>query len=116
MCIRDRFQQDTFFFIGGSIYKNISDVVVFRVAVMPEVLMYHVPVSYTHLDVYKRQVHARVDRRIAVGTVVIFAGNQYPEKEDEGEKDWEYRTYDKDTLDVYKRQPREYCENSFLSL
>ena len=44
------------------------------------------------------QVHARVDRRIAVGTVVIFAGNQYPEKENDGEKDRKYRTYDKDTL------------------
>ena len=29
---------------------------------------------------------------------ISLAGNQYPEKEDEGEKDWEYRTYDKDTL------------------
>ena len=48
----------------------------------------HAPVSYTHL----------IDRRIAVGTVVIFAGNQYPEKEDDGKKDWKYRTYDKDTL------------------
>ena len=44
------------------------------------------------------QVHARVDSWITVGTVVIFAGNQYPEKEDDGEKDRKYRTYDKDTF------------------
>ena len=44
------------------------------------------------------QVHAGLDRRIAVWTVVIFAGNQYPEKEADGEKDWKYRTYDKDTF------------------
>ena len=37
-----QFQQDTFFFIGRSIYENISDVVVFCITVMPEVLMYHV--------------------------------------------------------------------------
>ena len=37
-----QFQQKNFFFIGRSVYENITDLVVFRVAVMPEVLMYHV--------------------------------------------------------------------------
>ena len=36
--------------------------------------------------------------RAASRPFVIFTGNQYPEKEDNGEKDRKYRTYDKDTL------------------
>ena len=54
--------------------------------------------GYNPIMMYAVVTYANMRGVRAVGTVVSFAGNQYPEKEDDGKKDWKYRTYDKDTL------------------
>ena len=95
MCIRDR-------------GRPVVDIAVFHLSGNPEQKnSYRAPVSYTHLDVYKRQ------RQRCAETIIAVMDRMFPENrgvEDHEQKLWDQlaimSNFQLDIdLDVYKRQP-----------
>ena len=62
MCIRDRYN-DTPIEINRP-DDSLDHTVHFKVVCGTDTIINHCPVSYTHLDVYKRQQYARAGRRL----------------------------------------------------